>query len=445
MLKTKPKNSETSLAVVYHSASDLLPYKNNPRTHSSKQVQQLVRSIEQFGFTNPILVDAERNIIAGHGRLLAAKQLGMDQIPTIRLDHMTEAQKKAYIIADNKLAENAGWDQDLLALEIKYISELDISFDLTVLGFEMPELDIFLSDEAIDEEEEPVAAPSGPVISQLGDKWLLGRHVLICADATKAASFEQLLGDERPEIVFTDPPYNVKVNGHICGKGTQHEEFVMATGEMSETEFTKFLSDVLSQLVNFTSDGSLHYICMDWRHMRELLAAGGHYKELKNLCIWNKTNGGMGSFYRSKHELVFVFKNGTAPHTNNVSLGKYGRYRTNVWDYAGVNTFKNDREAELEMHPTVKPVKMIADAILDASQRNGLILDCFGGSGSTLIAAEQTQRIARLLELDPKYVDVTIRRFEKTTGQKARLEGTGQSFKEVESQRLAERKFVHVE
>ncbi len=413
-----PPPNLNDLQVVNLPIEDLCPHKNNPRTHSSKQIRQIAESIKVFGFTNPILLDEKKNVIAGHGRIEAAKQLGLQIVPTIKLDHMSEAQKKTYVIADNKLAENAGWDMDLLTLELKYISELDLDLDLTLTGFETPELDILLSEETSEAAlEDLVPAPSGPVLCQLGDLWVLGQHRLYCGDSLRPESYTTLLNDEKAQLVFTDPPYNVPISGHVCGKGTiKHEEFAMASGEMSSEQFTNFLETIFKNLLSASTDGSLHYICMDWRHMKELLNAGAHYNELKNLCVWNKTNGGMGSHYRSKHELIFVFKNGKAKHINNIDLGRHGRYRTNVWDYAGVNTFHGEREQELAMHPTVKPVAMIEDAILDSSKRGDIVLDCFGGSGSTLIAAEKAGRKARLIEFDPQYVDVTIKRFQKEFG-----------------------------
>lgn len=263
----------------------------------------------------------------------------------------------------------------------------------------------------------PVEPPYNPV-TRPGDLWILGNHKVLCADSLQAESYQKLMKNEKARAVFTDPPYNVPVNGHICGLGkVSHEEFKMASGEMSPEQFQAFLSDIFKLLCAFTMDGSIHFICMDWRHIGDLTrAADQHYSEFKNLCVWNKSNGGMGSLYRSKHELVFVYKNGKAPHINNVELGKHGRYRTNVWDYAGINTFGNGREEDLAYHPTVKPTQMIADAILDVSKRGDIILDAFGGSGSTLLAAEKTTRKARLIELEPKYVDVTLERFMKMTG-----------------------------
>jgi len=396
----------------------------------------------KFGFTNPILIDADGNVLAGHGRVLAAKLLGIEWVPTIRLDHMSEAQKRAYVLADNKLAENAGWDRELLALELQYLSELDLDFDLTITGFEAAEIDVLIQslddggtyDEA---DEVPEIDQSVPPISRIGDLWILGRHRLLCADATGAESFERLLQGKQAQMVFIDPPYNVPIDGNVCGSGSiKHREFAMAAGEMSEDEFTGFLTTIFGHLTCHSVSGSIHFVCMDWRHVFELMSAGRKvYSELKNLCVWNKDNGGMGSLYRSKHELVFVFKNGSEPHINNVELGRHGRCRTNVWDYAGVNSLRDGRLDELAMHPTVKPVALVADAILDCSKRDGIVLDCFGGSGTTLIGAEKTGRRGYLMEIDPAYVDVTNERFEKLMGKEAIHAETGASFTEMQRER----------
>ncbi len=415
-----------NLQIHYLKSSDLKPFKSNARTHSKKQIQQIADSMHEFGFTNPILIDADHTIIAGHGRLEAAKLVGIHQVPIIYLRHLTEAQKRAYIIADNKLAENAGWDFEILQSEIQTIADLDLDLDLTLTGFEIAEIDGFMmGNQASPEEPSILNLPNNPV-SQLGDLWYLGEHILYCGDATKSESYERLMESERAQAIFTDPPYNVPVNGHICGNGkVKHDEFKMASGEMSEEEFTRFLKTAFQNLKEYSINGSLHYICMDWRHIKEITKAGEIYDDFKNLCIWNKTNGGMGSLYRSKHELVFVYKNGTEPHINNVELGKHGRYRTNVWDYAGVNTFQNNKD--LELHPTVKPVIMIEDAILDCTKRGDIVLDVFGGSGSSLIAAERAGRKARLIELDPKYVDVIIQRYKEET-LKVAVHEDGQTF-----------------
>ncbi len=431
-----------SLTIVYQPVDALIPRITNPRTHSPKQLKQLERSLQRFGFTNPVLVDDGNNIIAGHGRVLAAKQLGMHKVPTITLSNMSEAEIRAYVIADNKLAENAGWDEALLGLELQYLSDLDIDFDVTLTGFELPEIDILignlsLGDDTMDgDAADTVQAVGETAVTQPGDIWQIGNHRLICGDSTKAETYQLLLGDQRAQMVFCDAPYNVPISGHVCGLGdVQHREFAMASGEMSKPEFTNFLTTVFTHLVAFSVDGAIHYQCMDFRHMGEMLAAGDvAYAELKNLCVWVKNNGGMGSLYRSQHELVFVFKSGKAPHINNVELGKHGRYRTNVWEYAGVNSFGSNRD-DLALHPTVKPTSMVADAMKDCSHRKGIVLDAFAGSGTTLVAAEQTGRRGYGIEIDPLYCDVIIRRMQALFGLNATLLATGEPFAAVQAAR----------
>ena len=436
-LDNSPLPRNRSLEVEYVQPADLKPARCNPRTHSKRQLQQIARSIEEFGFTNPLLTDGKNRVVAGHGRLEAAKQLGLDRVPTIRLENLSEDQIRAYVIADNKLAENAGWDRELLALELQYLSDIDMDFDVSVIGFETAEIDVLIGelhlDGANDSDNDIPSIVSGPAVTQPGDLWQIGPHRLICGDATDSDAYHLLLGEEKAQMVFTDPPYNVPIDGHVSGLGdVQHREFAMAAGEMSEAEFTEFLTAVCRQLVAASADGAIHFVCMDWRHMGELMAAGrAAYTELKNLCVWTKTNGGMGSLYRSQHELVFVFKHGRGAHINNVQLGQYGRYRTNVWSYAGMNTFGEDRDAELAMHPTVKPVDLVADAILDCSDRDGLVLDAFAGSGTTLLAAERTGRRGYGIELDPHYCDVILRRLEKA-GLEAVHPESGLSFSEIE-------------
>jgi len=350
----------------------LRPYAGNARTHSPKQIRQIARSIERFGFNNPVLVDDDDQIIAGHGRVEAAKLLNMKTLPTVRLSHLSEAEKKAYILADNRLAEKAGWDNEVLAIELQGL--VDLGFDVLLTGFEPAEVDIVIEGIGAESEQPENQVPeekSGPPVSRLGDVWTLGKHILACGDSTDAATYKMLMDEDKAEFVFTDPPYNVKIDGNVSGLGrVKHGEFPMASGEMSESQFTAFLSGVYALLCRYSNDGSIHQICMDWRHLREMLAAGdANYSELKNVCVWNKTNAGMGTFYRSKHEMVFVWKNGSAPHLNTFELGQYGRHRTNVWDYDGVNTMRAGRMEELAMHPTVKPVAMVADAIKDCSKR----------------------------------------------------------------------------
>jgi DNA modification methylase len=429
-------NSITFARSAEQSLSTLRPHERNARTHSKRQIEQIAASIHRFGFTNPVLIDGQNRIIAGHGRVAAAKLIGMDTVPVITIEGMSEAERRAYIIADNRLAELAGWDEALLKLELGDILTFEPDFDLALTGFDGAELEALLdvSGALQVEETAPEIDERLPIVTRSGDLWVLGDHRLICGDARDSAVYARLLNGARAQMVFTDPPYNVPVNGHICGLGkVKHDEFAMASGEMSEEEFTAFLRTVMTRLAEASADGSIHFICMDWRHMAELLAAGRScYGELKNLIIWNKDNGGMGSFYRSKHELIFAFKNGKAPHINNFELGQHGRYRTNVWDYAGINSMKAGRDEELAMHPTVKPVAMVADAIKDCSKKGGIVLDAFSGSGTTIMAAELTGRKGHAIELDPRYVDVAVRRWERETGRKAVLEGSRMTFAEME-------------
>lgn len=432
---------QQTISVEYQQTDRLKPYDRNARTHSKKQVRQIADSIRQFGFTNPILTSEDGSVIAGHGRLAAAKLLGIPEVPTVRISNLSEAERRAYVLADNKLALNAGWDRDILAIELQAL--VDLEFDVEVTGFSLAEIDLVLdaasesspvSGDAAEDEVPPLGTVA---VTRQSDMWLLGRHKLLCGDSREQRDFETLLEGGKVDLIFTDPPYNVPIDGHVCGLGkVRHREFAMGAGEMSQSAFTRFLSDTLGNAANVSRDGAIAFVCMDWRHMGELLQAGEEaFTELKNLCVWNKTNGGMGAFYRSKHELVFVFKVGTAPHTNSFGLGETGRYRTNVWDYAGISSISASRGDELAMHPTVKPIALIADAIRDCTRRGEIVLDCFGGSGSTLIAAEKTGRAARLIEFDPLYCDTIVRRWEKLTGKRATLASTGEAFEDVEEQR----------
>ena len=423
-------------------AVDLLkPSKANARTHSRKQIRQIATSITRFGFCNPVLIDDGNQIIAGHGRAEAAKLLGLNEVPALRLSHLSATEKRAFVIADNRLAEKAGWDREILAIELQGL--IDLEFDVELTGFAMGEIDILLND--ADEARRESAGPedkipeptSGPSVTRIGDIWELGQHRLVCGDARDVRAYEKLLDGDKAQIVFTDPPYNVSIDGNVCGLGgIRHREFAMASGEMTPEEFTDFLASVFRPLVAHTTDGSIHYICMDWRHLAEMLSAGNAaYTELKNLCVWTKTNGGMGTFYRSRHELIFVWKSGTAPHINNFELGQHGRSRTNVWEYPGISAVRPGRLDELAMHPTVKPVALVADALKDCSRRDGIVLDPFVGSGTTLIAAERTRRRACCIEIDPVFVDVAIRRWQCFTGRWATLAGTGETFEQLEEER----------
>ena len=430
-----------NIHVKMRALKSLSPAPHNARTHSKKQVKQIAESIRRFGFVNPVLIDDAGQIIAGHGRVMAAKLLEMGEVPTLTLSHLSAEERRAYILADNKLALNAGWDRELLALELQGLVDLD--FDVELTGFSMAEIDLIIDEvnesKPVDEvcaEDAQFSLPEHPV-TRLGDLWLLGRHRLLCGDALDASSHDRLMQRERAALLFTDPPYNVKIDGHVCGLGkVKHREFAFASGEMNRSEFTHFLETSLGHAAACLADGAIAYVCMDWRHMGELLAAGEQvFDELKNLVVWNKTNGGMGAFYRSKHELLFVFKKGSAAHINNFGLGDTGRYRTNVWDYPGISSRGRDRHAQLEMHPTVKPVALVADALKDCSRRGDIVLDCFGGSGTTLIAADKTGRSARLIEYDPAYCDTIIQRWETLTGKPAVLEGAKRTFEDMRAER----------
>jgi DNA modification methylase len=431
------------MKIEYAHVQELRPYPNNARTHSRKQVRQIAKSIEKFGFCNPVLIDDAKQIIAGHGRVEAARLLGLAAVPTCRLSHLSEADKRAYVLADNRLAERAGWDKELLAIELQGLIDLNVEVELT--GFDMGQIDLILEEAyeakgaASGPEDQVPPRRAGPAITRTGDLWVLGAHRLLCADARDKLAYDQLLEGSKAELVVTDPPYNVPIDGNVCGLGRiRHRDFAMACGEMSEAEFTAFLQTVFERLAENSTDGSIHQLFMDWRHMGEMLGAGRQvYRELKNVCVWNKGNPGMGTFYRSQHELVFVWKSGTAAHVNNFELGQHGRNRTNVWSYPSLAGTNTGRLEQLAMHPTVKPVALLADAIRDCSRRNGLVLDPFCGSGSILIAAERTGRKARGLEIDPIYVDVAVRRWQAYTGKAAVLAGSGESFETTEEQRSA--------
>jgi DNA modification methylase len=426
------------LQILYQKIDQLKPYARNARIHTKRQIKQIAESIRVFGFTNPALVDAENQIIAGHGRIEAAKLLGITEVPTIRLDQLTKDQIRAYVIADNKLAENAGWDKEILAIELESLMALDcVDFDVAITGFEVAEVDAILLDAAGPEDEaefiEPVSGATP--ITEPGDLWLLGKHRILCGNSLHDETYKILMGKRRAAVVFTDPPYNVRVDGHATGNGAiHHREFAMASGEMSEAEFVTFLTNSLSLLERYSANNSVHFICQDWRHVADLIGVGKQvYDHFLNLICWVKDNGGMGSFYRSQHELVLVFRKGKGPIRNNIKLGLFGRNRTNVWRYPGIHTLskQSDEGNLLALHPTVKPVALVADAILDCTARGEIVLDAFLGSGTTLMAAERVGRTCYAIEIDPIYVDVAIRRWQKYTGEAALHARSGKRFNEV--------------
>jgi DNA modification methylase len=422
------------------SITGLKPNSQNARRHSKKQLHQIAASIREFGFNSIVVIDEDNLILVGHGRVEAASLAGLTTLPVLRITHLTTAQKVGFALADNKIALNADWDVEQLKVLWRELSAQDLNFEMEVTGFETAEIDLLIDGPTIatkNERSDIVPEPQSEAVSRLGDLWHLGDHRLICADACDKVAYADLMDGEQARVVFTDPPYNVPIDGHVGGLGAvRHREFKMASGEMTSAEFENFLRIVLANMAEVSIDGAVHFVCMDWRHMGEVMsAAKGIYSGLKNLCVWNKNNGGMGSFYRSKHELVFVYKVGAHSHVNTVELGKNGRYRTNVWDYAGVNTWRAGRDADLEMHPTVKPTALVIDAIKDCSRRGEIVLDAFSGSGTTIIAAHKCRRKARAIELDPLYVDVAIRRWQTYTGQSATMAITSETFAEVEERR----------
>lgn len=432
-------------SIVEKPTGTLRPSKRNARTHSKKQVEQIVNSIRRFGWTYPIIIDELGNILCGVGRWLAAQRLGLAKVPVISLSHLSDTQKRALIIADNKIPANAGWDRPRLAAELGELAILlpEIDLDISITGFEAPEIDSLALD-LTDAEKEPSdeipPVENGAPITQTGDLWELGNHRLLCRDCCDATSISQLMGGHRASMVFADPPYNIRISAAVNRGRIKHREFLIASGEMSPSQFIDFLQRWMTAALKHTVEGAIIFSCMDWKHSGELLAAGASIcLELKNIVVWVKSNAGQGSFYRSQHEFIFVYKNGSAPHQNNIELGKHGRHRSNVWSYPGVNSFRAGRLDELALHPTVKPTALVADAMRDCSSRGEIVLDPFIGSGTTILAAERVGRRAYGLELDPVYVDVAIRRWQGFTGRDAILESTGQTFDEVTAQGRSKR------
>jgi DNA modification methylase len=417
-------------------AGRLRPNPRNARTHSKKQIRQIAASIKKFGFLNPLIIDDADMVLAGHGRLEAARLEGLTQVPVIRFDHLTAAQTRAYVIADNKLAEQAGWDREILAIELGALIDLlpTEGFDVSLTGFEAPEIDLLLADLAPSRPEPEDMLPPLPrnPATRRGDLWRLGKHRLLCGDAREAAGFARLMAGAVASAVFCDPPYNRR-GREIGGRGRiRHPGFAFASGEMAPAQFRRFLRETLGNGVRVSAEGAVHYVCMDWRYIDVLFDVGRElYGETLNLVVWNKSNAGQGSFYRSQHELIGVFRVGGHPHRNNIELGRFGRNRSNVWTYAGVNTFGRGRMEALAAHPTVKPVSLVADALLDCTGRGDVVLDQFAGSGTTILAAERVGRIGFGVEYEPGYVDVAIKRWQRATKLEATLCGDGRSFGEI--------------
>jgi DNA modification methylase len=431
-------NASDGHEIKWISPHGLKPNPRNARTHSKKQIRQIANSILAFGFVVPIVVDGINTILLGHGRHAAAIDLDLNEVPAIVLEGLSEAKKRALLLADNKITENAGWDRKRLAVELPELTELLIEegLDISISGFEPVEIDQIAidfeenaSDPADTIESEWLAAT---VVSKPGDIWELGEHRLSCGDARDRGDLNRLMSGKRAAMAFLDPPYNLPIKS-IVGRGrTKHAEFAMASGEMSRGEFVTFLEETLGNAAHVSSEGAVHFACIDWRHVGELTEAGATvYAEMLNLIAWVKSTPGQGSFYRSQHELIGVFRVGDAKHLNNVQLGRHGRSRSNVWHYPGVNTFRAGRMDELAVHPTVKPVAMVADALKDCTRRGDIVLDTFAGAGTTILAAERVGRRAYSLELEPKYVDVAIRRWQAFTRRDAVQADTGRTFEDV--------------
>jgi DNA modification methylase len=430
----------------------------NARKHSQKQIEQIAASFRRFGFNGVIVVDEHNNVLAGHARLAAAKLRGMPTVPCIRVHHLDETAKRAYALADNRLPELSSWDDEVLKRELAELEALDTDFDIDDIGFDTVDLDRLLGPEPdprgprIDEngvsldpdDRIPLLDQRHPAVSRLGDVWSLAQHQVLCGNALDQDDYLRLLGDERVTQVIADGPYNVRISGNVSSK-KGFREFQMASGEMSRENFTTFLARWLALAVRFAVNGTILYVFMDWRHMEEVLAAVRSVGLIvKNLCVWAKPHAGMGSFYRSQHELVFVLKWGDDPHINNFGLGGRGRNRTNLWRYPSVNGPRRGVSDPDGGHPTPKSVSCLIDAIKDCSRRGDIILDPFGGSGTTLIAAERVGRRARLIEIDPHYVDLIIRRWQVVTGGAARLAGDDRTFDEVASERHSSKADVDV-
>ena len=435
------------------SPHDLILRENSPRKCTPEHLEEMKGSIEAFKLNGTVEINGDNIVLAGVARVRAARELGFDTIDCVRYTHLTPVQERAYALKHNKMAEKAGFNTKELALEFDFL--INTGFDLELTGFSVPEIDLIMvaADEADEESSrdgddalEQVAEaalddPIPPVVRE-GDVFVLGRHRLICGNARSEEHLDRLMNGRMADCVLTDAPYNAKINGHVSGLGrTKHQEFAEASGEMTDGEFTEFLSITTANITRVCKLGAIAFMFMDWRHQRNMLDSGeASGLELKMTAVWNKTNAGMGTFYRSQHEFVYVWKIPGAKHRNNFGLGDTGRYRTNVWTFAGANTFSKDRMKDLASHPTVKPVALLVEAILDVTIRGEIVLDPFAGSGSTLIAAQRCGRAAYVGELDPQYCELIIRRWQAMTGQEAVHEKSGKTFDRLKIEEAGWRK-----
>jgi DNA modification methylase len=443
--KVAEKNKATRpIAMEWVHPGELKPDPTNARKHSRQQIRKLARDIQENSFINPILITQDGDIVAGHARLEAARVAGLSEVPVIRLT-LTKQEAKIRNIWDNKSSDLSHFDDHMLGLALQEL--VDFNIDIEDTGFSVGEADLLIEGVSVshaDPADDDIPATFGLTITKIGDIWRLGPHRIMCADAQSQTSYSLLMDGELAASVFTDVPYN-RAGRDIYGNGkTGPRPFKMVSGEMSPERYRTFLSASMRLMAGHSVNGSLHFHCIDWRHLRALQeAADDIYRELLNICVWVKPNGGMGSFYRSRHELILVYKHGKRRHRNNVDLGRHGRNRTNVWEYAGGNSFSGrvtDEGNLLALHPTVKPVQLVADVILDCTARGDIVLDPFLGSGSTLIAAERVGRRCFGMDIDPIYIDVAIRRWQRHTGGDAVLAATGQAFDEVATARSPEKR-----
>ncbi len=417
------------------------------RRHSPKKIGQMAASIRRLGCLSSLIIDRNGRLIDGHAVWAACREAGLREVPVVRLDHLTEAEVSAAKLALNAFTLKGEWDWSAVSAEFELIETAEVDFDLAITGFDTPKIDWIMAEaaavsanDAADPDDEPVEPDDHPLVTQAGDLWRIGDHRLICGDARDPDLYARLMQGTKARMVFNDVPYNVLIAGFVSGLGKKkHANFAMASGEMSAAQFTDFQATVNARAIAHSMDGSVHFLCIDYRHLREMLDAGeAHYSQLLNVLVWNKQTGGMGSLYRMAHELIFVWKAGSGPHVNNIELGKHGRYRTNVLDYPGMAQFGRERQEALAVHPTVKPVALVYDLILDVSHRGDVVLDPFSGSGTTILAAHRAGRAGYAIEIDPAYIDASLARIEKRTGLGVVLDATGESFGEVRERRAAE-------
>lgn len=418
----------------------LRPAHRRARSTTPERLLAIMDAIRVFGQTHPILIDDDRHVVCGHVVWAAMKELGQERINCIVLHHLTADERRAYAIADARLGETGSWDLDALKIELSDLADIEVNLD--VLGFTPQQLDIIITDDDAEREEaEPDTPADTPIVSSIGDCFLLGRHRIICGNALEPATYKNLMGDDRAAVVVSDAPYNCPIENFVSGLGAhRHVDFSQAVGEMTDEEFERFLGTYLDNCKRHCSDGAVIFAFMDWRQIDILLGAGKRIG-LKRLqvVVWNKGVGAMGSLYRSAHEFCAVFCNGNSAATNNIELGRHGRDRTNVWSYPGATRRGSSAAEALKDHPTPKPVEMIADALRDVSKRGDIVLDPFLGSGTTIMAAEASRRIAYGIELEGKYVDRAIRRWESKTGRQAIHVATNLTFSELAQRRAAER------